>query len=319
VNEGPTAVWNSQVTANDDGTFSEQGNISFTTTSIVHFQSALPGHAHDGPDSGDAYGTITYIVTGGEGAFAGAQGWMVDMFIAANGSPAFDINAALVLWVSDDGETQEDLPLQLPQGKGRSSSVSVSDEKKRTMMKKKKKKNQKAFPTKPTTLTTTVSGSFTRVEFALLFEAHPVNGYNHGVASSQVLTSSLSGNDESPLSFMQQNITLLPESSSVSLHWLSHSTSYDNGTFSNVGNLTLSDDTSGHVLAQLLFENDGLGSFAYGPNMSDGSNYGGIGYQILSGSGLWEGAFGGFADMFIGTGDNVYFPISALGVFWIPI
>jgi len=304
-NEGPLAAWVSEVSVNADNTFSERGNISFTPASVLHFESATPGISHEGPGSTDEYGTISYEITGGEGAFSNAQGWMVDMFIADGNSLAFQINAALIVWVPQEENHQEE----------------NHQEEKESQI---NTKNLHSSP--PPVLSRTPplksiapikdSDSYQRVEFALIFTAHPINGYNHGVAITQTISTLLTGSDSLPLELSLFNNT--DETNAASLYWLSHSTSFDNGTFANTGNLTLIDDISGEELAQILFINDGLGSSNDGPT-SDGSNYGGIGYQITGGSGLWANAQGGFVDMFVSTGDDLYFPINALGVFWVPI
>jgi len=90
--EEASAVWLSEVTSYANGTFSEAGNITFgSVDNLIFFQSRVLGTAQGLPGVG--YGSISYEITNGTGIFKGAKGWMVDIFVAFDDRPSFDINA----------------------------------------------------------------------------------------------------------------------------------------------------------------------------------------------------------------------------------
>jgi hypothetical protein len=45
------------------------------------------------------YGAISYEITGGSGKYFLTYGWMVDIFVANDNAPTFEINAWGVFWV----------------------------------------------------------------------------------------------------------------------------------------------------------------------------------------------------------------------------
>jgi len=147
-----------------------------------------------------------------------------------------------------------------------------------------------------------------RVEFAAIFQNHPINGVNHGKASSQDIFTTIGENGT--LSFAQ---TTTP--TSLVLLWTSTPVSYQNGTFSNSGSVALAFSSNSSVIASINFQSNTLGQARNGPNSGDA--YGGITYAILHGTGYWKTAQGTMIDMFIAPASDTTFPILVWAIFWI--
>jgi len=142
----------------------------------------------------------------------------------------------------------------------------------------------------------------TRYEFALRFSTVPVHNVNHGKATSQVLTSTISPGD---LSFY------IGESGGNSAVWISELVSFnqENNTWTEEGNITFSmGDT-------ISFHSVGEGHAFNGPNPGD--SYGGIAYAIESGTGMFEGVTGIMVDTFVSVANQTEFEINAWAIMWV--
>lgn len=80
------ATFHSRVELRTDGTFLEDGAISFGPVHRIHFRTRVPGWVADSPDPRVRHGTVTFEVVSGEGQFDGAAGIITSNFtIAADG------------------------------------------------------------------------------------------------------------------------------------------------------------------------------------------------------------------------------------------
>jgi anti-sigma factor ChrR (cupin superfamily) len=78
--QGGEAIFNSTVKMLDDGTFDENGTISFGTGNSLRFRTLDKGHAAPSPEPGVTAGAVIWQVEGGEGQFAGATGLITSNF-----------------------------------------------------------------------------------------------------------------------------------------------------------------------------------------------------------------------------------------------
>lgn len=78
------AGFQSRVELRSDGTFLEDGTISFGPTHKIHFRTRVPGWVADGPDPRLRQGTVTFEVVSGEGQFDGAAGIITSNFTIAS-------------------------------------------------------------------------------------------------------------------------------------------------------------------------------------------------------------------------------------------
>jgi len=74
------AIFQSRVELKSDGTFLEDGSISFGSDHRIHFRTRVPGWVADSPDPKLRQGTVTFEVTSGEGQFEGAAGVITSNF-----------------------------------------------------------------------------------------------------------------------------------------------------------------------------------------------------------------------------------------------
>lgn len=88
---GESAVLESRVERFPDGTFVEDGTITYGTAGSVSFDTVGRGHVGPAPLPGWSHGVVMWRITGGEGRFAGAQGLITSNFT-----------------VSPDGEVTDD-------------------------------------------------------------------------------------------------------------------------------------------------------------------------------------------------------------------
>jgi hypothetical protein len=88
---GDSAVLESRVERFPDGTFVEDGTITYGTAGSVSFDTVGRGHVGPAPVAGWSHGVVMWRITGGEGRFAGAQGLITSNFT-----------------VSPDGEVTDD-------------------------------------------------------------------------------------------------------------------------------------------------------------------------------------------------------------------
>jgi len=83
---GETAVLESRVERFPDGTFVEDGTITYGRAGRLAFVTVGRGHVGPSPQPGRVHGTVMWRVTGGEGRLAGAQGLITSNFtVAADG------------------------------------------------------------------------------------------------------------------------------------------------------------------------------------------------------------------------------------------
>ncbi len=88
---GESAVLESRVERFPDGTFVEDGTITYGTAGSVSFDTVGRGHVGPAPVAGWSHGVVMWRITGGEGRLAGAQGLITSNFT-----------------VSPDGEVTDD-------------------------------------------------------------------------------------------------------------------------------------------------------------------------------------------------------------------
>uniref|UniRef100_A0A7S1CE55 Uncharacterized protein n=1 Tax=Bicosoecida sp. CB-2014 TaxID=1486930 RepID=A0A7S1CE55_9STRA len=98
---GEQAKWTSFLVKQQGNHWSEAGNITFGSSGAgINFESfGLSGQVKNGPATGASYGAITYNISGGYGAYKGADGVMVDMFESDGVSPSFPISAWGFFWI----------------------------------------------------------------------------------------------------------------------------------------------------------------------------------------------------------------------------
>ena len=84
--EGETAVLESRVERFPDGSFVEDGTITYGRAGRLTFDTVGRGHVGPSPQPGRVHGTVMWRVTGGEGRLAGAQGLITSNFtVTADG------------------------------------------------------------------------------------------------------------------------------------------------------------------------------------------------------------------------------------------
>jgi hypothetical protein len=88
---GEAAVLESRVERFSDGTFVEDGTITYGRAGAVSFVTVGRGHVGPAPVAGWSHGVVMWRITGGEGLLAGAQGLITSNFT-----------------VSPDGEVTDD-------------------------------------------------------------------------------------------------------------------------------------------------------------------------------------------------------------------
>lgn len=237
----------------------------------MFFESAGLGAGHTGPGPRDSYGTISYNITHGNGIFTGAQGWMSDIFIGSENDAGFDINALAIFW--------------LPIAQSRTSQM---------------------ITTSSYTASDYLRDSIksTRMEFASVFDSYvSPGGECLGEAPSQVLISELGTNVE--LFFILKNDT----NSSQILQWRSTSTRFSNGSFSQIGNISIANSDVGmiHFSSRSAGRSGQILSFPFS----------GITLDITNGSGIWADASGSLLATTVRNGDN-HLTLFVWAVFWIP-
>ncbi len=77
---GDSAVLESRVERFPDGTFVEDGTITYGRAGSVTFVTVGHGHVGPAPVTGWSHGVVMWRITGGEGRFAGAQGLITSNF-----------------------------------------------------------------------------------------------------------------------------------------------------------------------------------------------------------------------------------------------
>ena len=77
---GESAVLESRVERFPDGTFVEDGTITYGAAGSVTFDTVGRGHVGPAPVTGVSHGVVMWRITGGAGRFAGAQGLITSNF-----------------------------------------------------------------------------------------------------------------------------------------------------------------------------------------------------------------------------------------------
>jgi len=89
--DGERAVLESRVERFADGSFVEDGTISYGRAGRLTFDTVGRGHVGPSPQPGRVHGTVMWRVTGGEGRLAGAQGLITSNFtVTADGEVVDD-------------------------------------------------------------------------------------------------------------------------------------------------------------------------------------------------------------------------------------
>lgn len=77
---GEVAVLESRVERFPDGSFVEDGTITYGGAGSVTFDTVGRGHVGPAPDGRGSHGVVMWRITGGDGRFAGAQGLITSNF-----------------------------------------------------------------------------------------------------------------------------------------------------------------------------------------------------------------------------------------------
>jgi hypothetical protein len=84
--EGESAVLESRVERFGDGTFVEDGTITYGAAGSVRFETLGRGWVGPAPRAGWVVGGVVWTITAGDGAFAGARGLITSNFtVGADG------------------------------------------------------------------------------------------------------------------------------------------------------------------------------------------------------------------------------------------
>ncbi len=95
---GEAAVLESRVERFPDGTFVEDGTITYGPAGAVSFVTVGRGHVGPAPRAGWSHGVVVWRITGGEGGLAGAQGLITSNFtVSPEGEVTDDHFARLYL------------------------------------------------------------------------------------------------------------------------------------------------------------------------------------------------------------------------------
>lgn len=93
---GDEAVLDSTVERFPDGSFVEEGTIDYGRLGRVTFSTVGRGTVGPSPVEGWVHGAVTWVITGGDGWFAGARGLITSNFVASlNGEVVDDQFARL--------------------------------------------------------------------------------------------------------------------------------------------------------------------------------------------------------------------------------
>jgi len=77
---GESAVLESRVERSPDGSFVEDGTITYGRAGSLTFDTVGRGHVGPAPDGRGSHGVVMWRITGGDGRFAGAQGLITSNF-----------------------------------------------------------------------------------------------------------------------------------------------------------------------------------------------------------------------------------------------
>jgi hypothetical protein len=91
---GDVAVLESQVERSGDGTFIEDGTITYGRAGAVTFVTVGRGWVGPSADQGWVHGTVMWSVTGGTGKFDGARGLITSNFVVSADGDVIDDHLA---------------------------------------------------------------------------------------------------------------------------------------------------------------------------------------------------------------------------------
>ena len=77
---GESAVLESRVERSPDGSFVEDGTITYGRAGSISFDTVGRGHVGPAPGGSGSHGVVMWRITGGDGRFAGAQGLITSNF-----------------------------------------------------------------------------------------------------------------------------------------------------------------------------------------------------------------------------------------------
>lgn len=77
---GESAVLESRVERSPDGSFVEDGTITYGRAGSIAFDTVGRGHVGPAPGGSGSHGVVMWRITGGDGRFAGAQGLITSNF-----------------------------------------------------------------------------------------------------------------------------------------------------------------------------------------------------------------------------------------------
>lgn len=87
---GEAAVLESRVERFPDGTFVEDGTITYGRAGSVSFDTVGRGHVGPAADGRGSHGVVMWRITGGAGRFAGAQGLITSNFTVTSDGEVTD-------------------------------------------------------------------------------------------------------------------------------------------------------------------------------------------------------------------------------------
>ena len=91
---GESAVLESRVERLADGTFVEDGTIAYGSAGTISFVTVGRGTVGPSPVPGWVHGAVTWSVTGGAGALAGARGLITSNFVVSERGEVVDTHVA---------------------------------------------------------------------------------------------------------------------------------------------------------------------------------------------------------------------------------
>jgi hypothetical protein len=95
--DGERATLEARVERFGDGTFVEEGEITYGTAGKITFTTQGRGWVAPAPTPGAVYGAVVWTVTGGAGRFAGARGLITSNFAVSATGEVVDHHVARLL------------------------------------------------------------------------------------------------------------------------------------------------------------------------------------------------------------------------------
>src|SRR5262245_62818719 len=93
---GESATLESRVERFGDGTFVEDGTITYGSAGRISFVTVGRGHVGPSPIPGCVHGGVVWSITGGDGVFAGARGLITSNFVVSAEGDVVDNHFARV-------------------------------------------------------------------------------------------------------------------------------------------------------------------------------------------------------------------------------